>query len=74
MYSYANAVRSMLNQNNREIMMEFLQAAPKYKEDSIEVDGATVETVASIVMHPEEARGFANSILELLKNNGSTEK
>lgn len=74
MYSYANAVRSMLNQNNREIMMEFLQAAPKYKENSVDIDGAAVEVVASIVMHPEEARGFANSILELLNNNGGVEK
>lgn len=72
MYSYANAVRSMLNQNNREIMMEFLQTAPKYKEGSVDLDGAVTEVVASIVMNPEEARGFANSILELLNSNSST--
>lgn len=72
MYSYANAVRSMLNQNNREIMMEFSQTAPKYKEGSVDLDGTATEVVASIVMNPEEARGFANSILELLNSNSST--
>ena len=74
MYSYANAVRSMLNQNNREIMMEFLQAVPKYKEGSIDVDKAEIEVVSSIVMHPEDARNFANSILELLDGKGSAGK
>ena len=66
MYNYANLVRSLLNQNNREIMMQFIQFVPKYKENSLAIDGTDVDVVASVVMHPEDARNFAKSILDLL--------
>ena len=66
MYNYANLVRSLLNQNNREIMMQFIQVVPKYKENSLAIDGTDVDVVASVVMHPEDAQNFAKSILDLL--------
>lgn len=66
MYSYANAVRSTLNQDKPEIMMQFLQASPKYETNSTTVIGTDVEVVASIVMRAEDAQGFARSILELM--------
>ena len=72
MYSYANIVRSTLNQEKPEIMMQFLQAAPKYKENSTTVIGTDVEVVASVVMNSDAARGFAKSILDLLDDeNGA---
>ena len=74
MYSYANIVRSTLNQEKPEIMMQFLQAATKYKENSTTVIGTDVEVVASVVMNSDAARGFAKSILDLLDDENGAEE
>lgn len=66
MYNYANLVRTSLNQNKREIMMQFIQMAPKYEAESPSVIGADVNVVDSVIMHPDDARNFAKSILDLL--------
>ena len=74
MYSYANIVRSTLNQEKPEIMMQLLQAAPKYKVNSTTVIGTDVEVVASVVMNSDAARGFAKSILDLLDDENGAEE
>ena len=54
--------------------MQFLQAAPKYKENSTTVIGTDVEVVASVVMNSDAARGFAKSILDLLDDENGAEE
>lgn len=72
MYAYVNKLNAAVNQDKTEVILNFLQEAPCFEEQSDDGSGvvrAKELAVASLVMGENLARNLANTILSMLESD-----